>query len=129
MQNAIIASVAAFVLGTCSRPSTIERQLIGTWEAPGVEVVYAANNDYSAPTWVMQITFTPDHHEFWRVPGIDRQARARWYLEGHDLVFTTESESDFGPPGSTLRETITKLTSDELVFSDGKVEGRWKRVR
>ncbi|MEP6637449.1 MAG: hypothetical protein ABJB97_12045 [Acidobacteriota bacterium] len=130
MQSVVVTvTIALIMLSGCRRPSAIERQLIGTWESPGVKVAYSADGDYSAPDWVMQITFTADHKEFWRVPGRGDHAAARWHLEGDEVVFTMETEGFFGPPGTTRREKITKITSDELVFSDGSIEGRWRRVR
>jgi len=77
----------------------------------------------------MEIIFTADHKQTWRYRGGEAQAVARWRVEGNDLVFTMETESFFGPPGTTKRERITKITSDELIFSDGSNEGRWTRVR
>jgi hypothetical protein len=129
MQSTVIVGVSLMALCGCHRPSAIERQLVGTWESPGFETVYSSDGDYSPADWVMQITFTRDHKEIWSVPGRDDHAEARWHLEGNDLVFTTESESFYGPSGLTRRERIIKITADELVFSDGKIEGRWKRVR
>src|SRR2546421_652370 len=129
MQSALLVSIALISLSACRKPSALERQLIGTWERPEVEILYSADNDYRAPDSVMQVTFTPDHKEVWSVPGKDVHAVARWHVEGNDLVFTMETEAFTGPAGTTKRERVTKITSDELVFTEGNAEGDWKRVR
>jgi hypothetical protein len=40
-----------------------------------------------------------------------------------------ETASFWGPAGITRRETIKKLTADELVFTNGEIDGLWTRVR
>jgi hypothetical protein len=77
----------------------------------------------------MRITFTSDHKEIWEPSNSNVRRVARWHLEGDDLVFTTETEGFYGRAGTTRRERITKISSDELVFTEGDAVGRWKRVR
>lgn len=133
MNGSLIATIALVAVGACSRTSSIEERLIGTWEMPASTIIYDANTP-NAPfpiksKEVVEITFTPDHKEVWRTRGGPIDTVARWHLEGNDLVFTLETQTDVGPPGTTKRETIKKITSDELVFTDGTNEGRWTRVK
>jgi len=119
-------------LGGCHSQACIEELLIGTWESPALTIVYDAttpNAPFPIETGCMEIIFTKDHKEMWREDGGDVQAVARWRLEGNDLVFTTETETFWGAPEITRREKIIRLSSDELVFSDGSAEGRWQRGR
>ncbi len=127
MLKAVI-SLIALVCAGCHRPTSKEKLLIGTWSSPLTEEIVNGTLQ-SVGSDVMEVTFRADHKEFWRVPGQDEHAAARWHLEGDYLVFTMETKSFVGPPGITRRERITKLTSDELVFREGSIEGRWKRVR
>jgi hypothetical protein len=118
-------------LGGCHSQACIEKLLIGTWESPALTIVYdAATPDAPFPIekGCTAIIFTEDHKEMWRENGGEVQAVRRWRLEGNDLV-TTEIETSSGAPGIATREKIIRLSSDELVFSDGTSEGRWKRVR
>jgi hypothetical protein len=94
------------------RLSPIEKQLIGTWES----TLSGAS---------MEVTFTTDHREFWCSDGEPTRVSARWRVERNVLVFTIEDPSS---PGER-RERIAKLTATEAVFTDGKEEGRFKRVR
>jgi hypothetical protein len=130
MKSAVACGAIILALNACHPRPITEQKLIGTWvitaavkhEEDGSEKRFEMAPD-------MEITFTPDHKELWRSSGTDRQAVARWHLEGHDLVFTMETESEMGGPGTTKRGKIKSITTDELVFSDGSVEGWWKRVR
>jgi hypothetical protein len=76
---------------------------------------------------MMQIIFTPDHKEVWRYRDGPDKVVAKWHLEGDDLVFILETQSEAGPPGTTSREKIKKITSEELVITDGTTDGQWKR--
>lgn len=110
----------------------MEERLIGTWEMPASTIIYDANTP-NAPFPIkskdmVQITFTPDHKEVWRVRGAD-EVVAKWHLEGDDLVFTLETQAEAGPPGTTQRQKIKRITAEELVFIEGATEGRWTRVR
>ena len=78
---------------------------------------------------VMQITFTPDHKEFWSHRGQLPHATARWHLEGDDLVFTFISQPKDMHLRGRRREKIVRVTATELVFTNGTDEGRWKRAR
>jgi hypothetical protein len=114
-----MAGIAALVFDGCQSPSSIEQRLIGTWagSTPG------RNGD------VIEITMTGDHKESWRYRGAKLQTTARWHVEGNDIVYTLESAGESAPAGTTRRERIKKITSDEVVFTDGTDEGRWTRVR
>ena len=119
-------------VGACHQRSSIESRLIGTWASPALTTIYERDPPSSPPPLAddfMEITFTADHKEVWQYRKTEGRAVARWHVEGNDLVFTTESESFWGPPGVTKRQRIVKLTSDELIFNDGTNEGRWTRVR
>lgn len=133
MRAAAISAVALLVIAACSRSSSTEKLLIGSWETPSSTIVYDANTP-DAPFPIesketVQITFTTDHKEVWRVGGGPVETVATWHVEGDYLVFTLETQSESGPAGTVKRERIKKITADELVFTDGTVEGRWRRVR
>lgn len=110
----------------------MEERLIGTWEKPASTILYDARTP-NAPFPInskdmVQVAFTPDHKEVWRRRGAD-EAVAKWHLEGDDLVFTLETQAEVGPPGTTKREKIKRITADELVFIEGTTESRWTRVK
>ena len=124
--------MSLLALTACSRAPSMEERLIGTWEMPEVTITYDASTP-NAPSprkskEVVQIIFTPDHKEIWRSRGSD-EVSAKWRLEGDDLVLTLETQTEAGPPGTTRREKIKRITSEELVFTDGTTEGRWTRVK
>jgi hypothetical protein len=132
MKATFIVTIALLSVGGCQKNSTFEDRLIGTWAAPALTIIYDRDPPATPPPLAseyMEITFTPEHKEIWRYRHAEGRAVARWHLEGDDLVFTTETESFWGPPGITKRETIKRITPDELVFIGGNVEGRWTRVR
>jgi hypothetical protein len=111
----------------------MEERLIGTWEMPASTIIYDIRTP-NAPfpiksKEVVKITFTSDHKEVWRSGDGPIETVARWHLEGNDLVFTLETQTEAGPPGTTKRERIKTITLDELIFTDGTTEGRWTRVR
>ena len=133
MNGSLIVSIAVLALGPCSRTPSMEERLIGTWETPKSTIIYDRNTpDATFPITskeFVEISFTADHKEVWRSRGGPVETMARWHLEGDDLVFTLETQSESGPPGTTKREKIKKITAEELVFIDGTTEGRWRRVR
>ena len=78
---------------------TLERQLIGTWDIPVI----------GATT---RVTYKPDHSCIrWSIGlGASPPARARWRLEGRDIITSYE--------GCEQRDTIVKLTSTHLRVRD-----------
>jgi hypothetical protein len=116
------------VLGGCASPKSVEHRLIGTWESPDLYWVGIDRSVHALSGKVMEVTFRPDKTETWRYRGGPVLAVASWHVEGNDLVLTLRTRSESGPPGAIIRETITKITSKELVFGDG-TKGRWTRVR
>jgi hypothetical protein len=112
--GAHFAAIGALALGGCQSPSVIEKRLIGTW---------------LGETSRIELTFTADHKESWRDRRGKGQTIARWHLEGHDIVYTLESPGEEAPAGTTRRERIKKITSEEVIFTDGRSEGRWTRIR
>jgi len=132
MKHPFVATVAMFAMTACHKRASLESRLIGTWASPAMEIIYESDPRATPPPLAsdfVEITFTPDHKEVWRYRKAEATAAATWRLEGNDLVFTMETEGFYGPPGTTRREKIKSITSDELVFIDGTVEGRWTRVR
>jgi hypothetical protein len=130
MKSALACGAVILALTGCHPPSVTEQRLIGTWRiAAAIKHHRDRPDELIEMTPDMEITLTADHKEVWRGLDVERQAVARWHLEGNDLVFTMETEGFYGPPGTTRREKITKISADELVFSDGTNGGRWTRVR
>ena len=77
----------------------------------------------------MEVTFTQDHREVWSNPD-GQPVVARWHLEGSDLVFTIISKpKDMEMPTTPQRERLVRVTDRELVFTDGKTDGVFERVR
>ena len=124
------AATALVAWLTVFRSYVTERKLIGTWRITAAVEYHEDGSEELFPVVPdMEITLTADHKEVWRALNGEREAIARWHVEGNDLVSTMETNSDVGPPGTTRRERIAKITSDEVIFSDGKAGGRWTRVR
>jgi hypothetical protein len=109
MPKTLILIITLVAFAGCHRPASTEERPIGTWASPLAEEILDGTR-HPLTREVMEITFTPDHKELWRVPGRDVQAVARWRLEGNDLVFTTESESFFGPPALRNASKQIKIT-------------------
>ena len=132
MNGSLIVTMSLLALTACSRTPSMEERLIGTWEMPASTVIYDAstpNGPFPIKSKDMvQVTFTPDHKEVWRLRGAD-EVVAKWHLEGDDLVFTLETQAEAGPPGTTQRQKIKRITAEELVFTDGTTEGQWTRVK
>jgi hypothetical protein len=133
MNGPRVVAIMFLAVASCSRSPSTEERLIGTWEAPASTTLYDARTP-NAPFPItskemVQIIFTPDHKEVWRYGGDRDDVVAKWHLEGDDLVFVLETQSEAGPPGTTKREKIKKITSEELVFTDGTTDGIWKRAR
>ena len=131
-KHTLVAIITLLATAACHKQTSVESRLIGTWSSPALTIVYEREPSNPPPplaSQFMEITFTPDHKQTWRYRGGAVEAVARWRVEGNDVVTTMETKSFFGGPGIMKREKITKITSDELVFSDGTNEGRWTRVR
>jgi hypothetical protein len=131
MKATLIGVVAIFAFGGCQSPASIERRLIGKWAAPTPRIA-PGRDDYGNRNMVndvMEITFTDDHREIWRYRGAKLHASARWHLEGSDLVFTLKTPVRGAPAGTIRRERIKRVTSTELVFTDGSHDTVWTRAR
>ena len=132
MKTALIGAITILVLGGCQSPRSIEQRLIGTWAGSTFRFLPGRNRTTGYRNMVddvIEISFTADHKETWRYRGTKRHALARWHLDGSDLVFTLESQGEDAPAGTTRREKIKRVTSDQLVFTDGGHDTVWTRVR
>jgi hypothetical protein len=121
MKAILVCAVALLTFGSRAIHLPTPARLIGTWKSSGAIL----HNKDGSETRValgqnLEITFTADHKEIWHDYDADAMAVARWHLKGNVLVFTLETASFWGPAGITKREKIKKLSSDELVFTDGK---------
>src|ERR1700719_2655633 len=128
MKTALIAAITILVLGGCQSPRSIEQRLIGTWAGSTFRFLPGRNRTTGYRNMVddiIEISFTADHKETWRYRGTKRHALARWNLDGSDLVFTLESQGEDAPAGTTRREKIKRVTSDQLVFTDGGQDTVW----
>ncbi|HVF70473.1 MAG TPA: hypothetical protein VM940_02595 [Chthoniobacterales bacterium] len=130
MKAILFCAVALLACGSRPVQRPTEARLIGTWKTAGAII----HNKDGSQTRValrqkMEITFTADHKEIWHDYDAGTKAVARWRLRGYVLVFKLETASFWGPAGITRREKIKKLSSDELVFTDGRIDGVWTRVR
>jgi hypothetical protein len=135
MKSTLIASFGILALTGCQSPASIEQRLIGTWAASTFRIAAGRHAARKPPSVddlvydVMEITFTAEHKESWRYrSGKGNRTIAHWHLEGNEIVYTLESRGETEPAGTTKRERIKKITSDEVIFTDGHVEARWKRV-
>src|SRR6476659_57003 len=98
----LVACAILVALSGCHPPSVNEQKLIGTWKITGAVKYHEDGSDELITMEPdMEITLTADHKEVCRSLNADRQAMASWHLEGNDLVFTMETQSDIGPPGTT----------------------------
>lgn len=130
MKNTLAYGAIILALSSCRSLPVTAQALVGTWTfSAAIEYHEDGSTKTIEMAPDMDITFTSDQKELWSYPGEPPQAVARWHLEGNDLVFTMETKSFFGGPGITRRERIIKITPDEVIFSDGKMGGKWKRVR
>ena len=132
MKTALIGAITIIALGGCQSPRSIEQRLIGTWAGSTFRFLPGRNRTTGYRNMVndiIEISFTADHKETWRYRGTKRHALARWHLDGSDLVFTLESQGEDTPAGTTRREKIKRVTSDQLVFTDGGHDTVWTRVR
>jgi hypothetical protein len=132
MKTALIGAITILALDGCQSPRSIEQRLIGTWAGSTFRFLPGRNRTTGYRNMVddtIEISFTADHKETWRYRGTKRHALARWHLDGSDLVFTLESQGEDAPAGTTRREKIKRVTSDQLVFTDGGHDTVWTRVR
>ena len=130
MKTSLVLGVALFIFASCTTLPPTEPRLIGTWAISGAIDHHQDGSQTRVslePT--MDITVTPDHRMIWRDRSGKGEAVARWRLEGNDLVFTMETKSFWGGPGTTRRERIVKITSNELIVGDGTTDGVWTRIR
>src|SRR5438477_8471544 len=121
MKAILFCAVALLTCGSRPMQRPTDARLIGTWKSGGGIL----NNKDGSETRValgqsMEITFTVDHKEIWHDYDTNATALARWHLKGNVLVFKLQTASFGGHAGITKREKIKKLSSDELVFTDGK---------
>jgi hypothetical protein len=130
MNLILFCAVALLTFGSRNLERPTEGRLIGTWKSSGA-IIHERDGRETRVAFdqKMEITFTPDHKEIWHDYNANTMAVARWRLKGNVLVFTLETASFWGPAGITRRETIKKLTADELVFTNGEIDGLWTRVR
>jgi hypothetical protein len=130
MKAILFCIVALLTCRSCPVQRPTDARLIGTWKSAGAIL----HNKDGSETRValgqnMEITFTADHREIWHDYDASTKAVARWHLKGNVLVFKLETASFWGVAGVTKREKIKRLSSDELVFTDGNIDGVWTRAR
>jgi hypothetical protein len=128
MKAILVCAVALLTFNSRTMQRPTDARLIGKWKWSGAIL----HNKDGSETRValgqsMEITFTADHKEIWHDYDANATAVARWHLKGNVLIFQLETASFWGPAGITKREKIKKLSSDELVFTDGTIDGLWTR--
>ena len=131
MKTAFAFGSIILALSSCVSPPITEQKLIGTWRiTAAIQYHEDGSKKLVEMPSDMEVTFTSDRRELWSDPGGPPRAVARWHLDGNDLVFTIISKpKDMHLPSTPQRERIARLTDTELVFTDGKTGGKWKRVR
>jgi hypothetical protein len=133
MKTAFIGAILTLLFGACQSPVSVEQRLMGTWAKPTTRFLSGRDRTSGYRNMVgdvIEVSFTADHKETWRYRGTKRHAAAaRWHLDGSDLVFTLESQAGDAPAGTTRREKIKRVTSDQLVFTEDGHDTVWTRVR
>src|SRR5205085_7616314 len=98
----------AWLVSACSRISTIDTKLVGTWRSYSVDAA-------------CDTTFRTDHSLYLACEKGQPARVGRWRVDGDDLVF--EMDAYVNPPTeqvpqTSYRQKIVDLTQEKLVLSN-----------
>ena len=128
MNRIFACFVAASLLAACHRLSPQESLVAGVWTQPE-SVTFTASEPPMESEEKFEIRFDPDGSYSWSMRGKPPVLRGRWWIDRGDLVTEIEMQPAGGLFPKQRHEKIVTVNASELVLSDGRGEGRWKRVR
>lgn len=109
---------ALLFLSACSTIPT-ERKLVGTWTAPESST-WLGDLEQSRSKQMIDITFMPDHRFVGGLHGQHPKDFGRWRLSGRYLILEFTNRAKGHKVAYPYRDTIIKLTSQELVYVQGE---------